>query len=92
MTKLRITQHALKRFTEHWPDARGLGHDKLVRVMRPRIIKAIQAGRKIDTPGGLYVPVSFEGIDGFAVIRQNQVVTFAPVDRCPEIISQRNFF
>lgn len=35
-------------------------------------------------PGGLYVPISFEGDDGFAVLHGDSIVTVLPEKWCAD--------
>ena len=89
---LYITEHALKRFRDHWQEAVGLGDGRLLSVLKPRIQGALDKSRLVRTPGGDYVPVTFEGRDGYAVLQGTQVVTFVPYAWCDEVNKQRNFF
>lgn len=92
MKGLFITDHALKRFRDHWPDSRGLSPTKLLYILKPRLRSALREGKRVETPGGTYVPITFEGRDGYAVLQALQVVTFAPLEWCEEVSKQRNFF
>jgi hypothetical protein len=89
---LFITPHALQRLREHWPELLGESDGHIVRIVKPRLRKALEDGKKVNTPGGTYVPLSVEGRDGFAVLHGLQVVTVQPKERCLEILEQGDFF
>lgn len=93
MNDVFITPHALERLRDHWPTETVLFSDKrLIKIMRARIEDALKQDKKVETPGGTFVPVTLEGRDGFAVLQEKQVVTFAPLEWCEEVTKVRNFF
>lgn len=92
MKDIHITEHALDRLREHWPDVRCQGDSKLIKAIKHRILDALKRGKKIITPGGLYVPITFAGRDGFAVLQDNTVTTCLPKEWCREINNIVNYF
>lgn len=89
---IQLTDHALIRLRDHWPEARHFSTRYLTKTVRERIERALKEGKKATTPGGTYVPLSLEGRDGFAVLHDNRIVTFQPLEWCQEVFEYGDFF
>ncbi len=85
--KLRVTSHALSRLRTRWPGLRSETNEDLTHQLRKRIAKALKRGQLVNAPGGTYVLISFEGEDGYAVLKNNNktMVTMMPKGWCPEV-------
>jgi hypothetical protein len=92
MNRLFITPHALQRARDHCADIRHLSDEQLIRMMKKRIHRSLDDEKKVQAPGGTYVPISLQGQDGFAVLHKLQVVTFLPEEWCEEIMQHGDFF
>jgi hypothetical protein len=85
-----VTEHALKQLRERWPSIRHMSDDELKRGLREQIARNEQNRDYNDLPGGRYSPVTFMGDDGFAVIKDNHVLTVLPEEYCQELQEVRN--
>lgn len=81
----RVTSHAIQRLRERWPGASSFSHHALLRHVASSIESAQRAKRTVRTPGGLYVPFSLDGKQGFFVIKQKSVTTALEEEHCPEV-------
>jgi hypothetical protein len=80
-----INQHALERVREHWPDVAHLYNTELQFLLSDQILDALAKDDFIIAPGGVYVPITIFGEDGYAVLINQHVVTVLPKKWCPEV-------
>lgn len=80
-----FADHAIERFQERWPECAHMSRSDVVR----RVVEQMQArerdGDVVATPGGLFYPISFLGVDGYAVWNEDRVTTILPESYCPEV-------
>ena len=82
-----VTQHALQRIRERWPAASGAEPAQLLARIAHCIELASSLGEAVRVPGGTYIPFSYEGEEGFLVLKKKSVITAVGADWCPEVIS-----
>jgi hypothetical protein len=80
-----VSQHALTRIRERWPNAAHLYNSELQFLLSDQIVDALARDDFIITPGGVYVPVTIFGDDGYAVLVNQQVSTVLPKKWCEEV-------
>lgn len=90
MTKIKVSTHALERFRERWPTAQSLDDRFLSEMLLSQIKHADETNDAYDTAGGRYYPISLQGDDGYAVVKDNEVKTVMPVEYCKEVDEVRN--
>lgn len=86
---IRFTGHALKRFRERWPESASIGNVELKKLLNKQVKDAHQRGDYVNTPGGRLYPVSYLGMDGFAVLKGTTVTTITEESWYPEAIEIR---
>lgn len=82
-----VTKHAIERVRLRWEGAIVLSESYLVERI---IISITSAKRKVETPGGTYVPFTLLDKEGFIVIRKSRVTTVLGVECCPEVCQVLN--
>lgn len=83
----RVTNHAIQRLRERWPGASSFSHHEVLKHVASSIASAQRTKRTVNTPGGLYVPFSLGGKQGFFVIREKSTIaTVLEEEQCPEVV------
>lgn len=90
VTKLKVSSHALERLRERWSTARSLDDRFLSELLLNQIEHADETNDAYDTAGGRYYPISLQGEDGYAVVKDGEVKTVMPTKYCPEVDEVRN--
>jgi hypothetical protein len=90
MTKIKMSEHALKRLRERWPSANSLDDRFLTELLLSQIEQADVVNDAYDTAGGRYYPISLQGEDGYAVVKDGAVKTVMPTRYCQEVDEVRN--
>ena len=80
--KLYVTEHAIERLRHHFREVQWRDDKYLRRELADRVVQG--KSRSVEMPGGLYVPISFEGDDGFAVLHGDSIVTVLPEKWCAD--------
>lgn len=80
-----VTAHAVRRIRERWPATSSISHTKLLSYVAQAIQRAQERDEVISAPGGDYVPFTFEGEEGFLVLKKKSVVTAEGAAWCPEV-------
>jgi hypothetical protein len=80
-----VTPHTLSRVKERWPGASSLGERALVEQIAMAIEAAEQAHTAVHAPGGLHVPFSLGGKEGYLLIKDGRVVTALSAEHCAEV-------
>ena len=84
---IRLSGHAARRISiRYFKGAQPLPHD-LVRRLCDYVSAALNSGYYINTPNGLYIPLSLDAVEGYAVVSpDNEAIrTVLPVSWCPEV-------
>jgi hypothetical protein len=84
-----VKPHALSRFREHWPSSAYLYDSEIKFLLSDQIVDALGRDDYIIAPGGIYVPISVFGEDGYAVLMQQTVQTVMPLSFCKEVDATR---
>ncbi len=84
-----VADHALDRFQERWPECAHMTRSEIVRRVVEQMSARQRADDVIETPGGLYYPISFLGKDGYAIFNEGRVTTILPEEFCPEVNNVR---
>jgi hypothetical protein len=87
--KVIISEHALDRFQERWPECANIPRSEVARRVAEQMSARQRAGDVIETPGGFYYPISFLGKDGYAIFNEGRVTTILPEEFCPEVNNVR---
>lgn len=87
--RVPIKQHALDRLRERWPDAAYMYDSELEFLLSEQVVDALGRDDFIVAPGGVYVPISFAGQDGYAVLLEQEVKTVMPTAWCREVDETR---
>lgn len=74
-TQKRVAYHAIVRFRERWPQGGHLSDDEVRGMILEQVGRALRKVEWVDTPGGRYVPFTFMGEDGYAVIAPDGNIT-----------------
>lgn len=85
-----VTRHAIERVRLRWPGAGALSERDLVARIATSIESAERNKKTVTTPGGIYVPFTLMGNDGFLVVRRNRVITAVGEEYCPEVCQIMN--
>ena len=80
---MKIGDHAIDRLRQ-WPGCNQLDDSRLRFLLRRQVKKAQERKDFVLTPGGTLFPVSFLGKDGYAVVKNEFIVTVLPGEYCPE--------
>jgi hypothetical protein len=86
---IQISDHALERVREHWPDAAHLYDSELRFLIGDQVADALSKNDFIVAPGGTYAPISVFGGDGYAVLIEGKVKTVMPVAWCAAVDKTR---
>ena len=84
-----VTPHALARFREHWPDSAYLYDSEIAFLLSDQIVDALERNDYIVAPGGVYVPITIFGDDGYAVLLDQKIRTVMPITWCQEVHQTR---
>jgi hypothetical protein len=87
--RVPMNSHAIDRFRSHWPEAAFMYDSEVRFQISEQILDALARDDRIIAPGGIYVPISVLGRDGYAVLLNQRVVTVMPVDWCKEVDTTR---
>ena len=80
-----VQDHALERIRKRWPDAAHLYNSELQFLLSDQIVDALARDDFIIAPGGVYVPITIFGEDGYALLINQNVTTVLPKEWCPEV-------
>jgi len=80
-----VIPHALERLREHWPDSSFMYDAELRFILSDQLLEALNKKDFVVAPGGVYVPFSLFGKDGYAVLVNQKARTVMPTDWCPEV-------
>ncbi len=80
-----FSAHAIRRVRERWPAASEMSKRELLESLASSIQFATDTRRQVKTPGGLYVPFSLGGLEGFLVVKEDCVVTAVPKEWAQEV-------
>jgi hypothetical protein len=88
--KIRVSKHALERLRERWSGAACMEDQFLSELLLGQIKQADTVNDAYDAPGGRYYPISLQGEDGYAVVKEGEVKTVMPTEYCMEVDKVRN--
>lgn len=83
--QIPVHPHALIRLRGRWPEAAYLYDSELKFLLSEQVVDALGRDDYIVAPGGVYVPISILGTDGYAVLLKGQVKTVLPVAWCAAV-------
>lgn len=84
-----IAEHVVQRFRERWPAGAHLSDGEIRLEIQGQIQRARKKGHVVKGLDGEYYPVTYMGVDGFAVIAQSgHVVTLMMDDGRIEVVSE----
>lgn len=81
--------HAITRLRERWPETAYLYDSELKFLLSDQILDALNRDDYIIAPGGIYIPISILGSDGYAVLLNGQIKTVMPTAWCREVEKMR---
>ena len=84
-----IKPHALERFREHWPGSAYLYDSEIRFLLSEQVTDALGKNDYIVAPGGVYVPITVFGEDGYAVLINQHIRTVMPKAWCREVDATR---
>lgn len=88
--EITIKPHLIDRLRERWPESNQEEENDLHRLVRQQVQNALRIRDYVKMPGGIYVPFSYLGKDGFVVVSDNgEATTVMPEEYCPEATSVR---
>lgn len=80
-----LTQHAIERLRLRW-SCSSISNRDLIQITNAAVMVAFKHRTAVTAPGGVYVPFSLAGKDGYIVVREGtKIVTVLEEDQCPEI-------
>ena len=82
-----VPKYALQRVRERWPSAATIPQVQLLSRIAAAIDAANADNEVIVAPGGSYIPFSYNGEEGFLVLKKKSVVTAMRTEWCPEVTS-----
>jgi hypothetical protein len=80
-----VNDHVYERFREHWPAAAYLYDSEIRFLLSDQILDALERDDVVVAPGGVYIPISVLGEDGYAVLVDQRVRTVMPARFCQEV-------
>jgi hypothetical protein len=83
MNRLVVSEHAVEQFRARWPYSSTLNDGEIRRLLRDQV--GTEWPSRVRTPTGDHVQVTYAGDDGYAVVKENEVVTVLPKAFCPEV-------
>jgi hypothetical protein len=83
-----FTDHLMLRLRERWQDCCRYSDDELQQMLIPQLQQAKEEGKTALTPGGLYIPFSLMGVDGYVVETDGELATVMPATWCEEVQEQ----
>ena len=83
-----FTDHAMRRLRERWHDCCRFSDEELQLEVAHQLDAAVERNRVVVTPGGLYIPFSLMGTDGYAVEKDGELATALPATWCEEVNEQ----
>ena len=84
-----MNDHAYERFREHWPSSAYLYDSEIQFLLSDQIVDALDRNDFVVAPGGVYVPISIMGEDGYAVLVEQIIRTVMPLRFCQEVEQAR---
>ena len=85
-----INTHALSRLRERWPEASYLYDSELKFLVSEQVLDALGRDDYIVAPGGVYIPISILGDDGYVVLIEGQIKTAMPTSWCLAVEKTRS--
>jgi len=83
--KIVIEGHAVDRFRERWSDSAHLDDYTIRAMLTKQVDRALGSKDLVYVPPGWYLPISYMGQDGYAVLSRGRVQTVLPATWCPYI-------
>jgi hypothetical protein len=78
----------MKRVRERWHDCCRFSDEELQELIADQLDDAYENNKVVLTPGGLYIPFSLMGTDGYAVEKDRELATAMPASWCEEVNEQ----